>query len=417
MHDDLPTIAIIGAGPIGLEATLYARYLGYPVTLFEKEDTAAHVREWAHVQMFSPFGMNSSSLGISAIQAQDPSHVVPKADQIHTGQQWLDQYLEPLAKSDLVRSCLQTKTRVQAVGRDAAYRNLSDHPEEARFRILVIDETGKQRIEHADILIDASGSWGYPNPMGMGNICAVGESSDLLESMPEKIKLQRGIVDFSKLEIGDGARFAIIGSGFSAATNVMQLNTLHEHSPEIRGFWLTRGHKTATGPIAVIENDSLPQRAELTNAANAVAVDSPWLEWKPGVEVAEIQFNEGRFLLSLSNTEQLEVDYLIGNTGSMGDFQILSGLQIHRCYVSGGPMAWAASLNDASSDCLQQISQGPAAIKTTEPNCFIIGSKAYGKDPRFLFATGLQQIRDVFKVIAERDTLDLYATLKPNHSS
>ena len=417
MHDDLPTIAIIGAGPIGLEATLYARYLGYPVTLFEKGDTAAHVREWEHVPMFSPFGMNSSSLGISAIQAQNPSHVMPEADRTHTGKEWIDQYLEPLAKSDLVRPCLRAKNRVLAVGRDTAHQTPTDSREDAPFRILVSDETETQRIEHADIVIDTSGSWGHPNPMGMGNIYAVGESPDLREQLPDKTKLQRGIPDLAKLEISKGARFAIIGSGFSAATNVLQLKTLQEHSPDIRGVWLTRGRGAATGPLAVLENDALPQRDALARDANAVANDSSWLEWKPEVEVTEIQCLEECFQLTLSNDEQIEVEYLIGNTGSTGDFEMLSGLQIHRCYVSGGPMAWAASMADASSDCLQQTSPGPEAIKTTEPNCFIIGSKAYGNDPRFLFATGLQQIRDVFKVIAERDTLDLYATLKPNLST
>lgn len=80
-------------------------------------------------------------------------------------------------------------------------------------------------------------------------------------------------------------------------------------------------------------------------------------------------------------------------------------------------MAWAASVNQTEGDCLQQTSAGPEALKTTESGFFIVGSKSYGKDPRFLYATGLQQIRDVFKIIAERDNLDLYETMKPNIST
>ena len=74
-------------------------------------------------------------------------------------------------------------------------------------------------------------------------------------------------------------------------------------------------------------------------------------------------------------------------------------------------MAWAASVS-ATGDCLVQKSSGPEAVLTTEPNFFVLGSKSYGKDPRFLFATGLQQIRDVFKIVADRESLDLYATLQ-----
>ena len=39
MAIDTPAhIIIIGAGPIGLETELYARYLGYQVTLIEKDE-------------------------------------------------------------------------------------------------------------------------------------------------------------------------------------------------------------------------------------------------------------------------------------------------------------------------------------------------------------------------------------------
>jgi len=87
MEETQPDIAIIGAGPIGIEAALYARYLGYPVTVYERGDICDHVRRWAHVKLFSPFRMNHSSLGASALMAQDPDHQFPAADESHTGQQ------------------------------------------------------------------------------------------------------------------------------------------------------------------------------------------------------------------------------------------------------------------------------------------------------------------------------------------
>ena len=97
MNEELPKIAIIGAGPMGIEAALYARFLGYPVVLFEKGEIAAHVQAWGHVQLFTPFGMNSSSLGISALQAQDPNHALPAPNAQHSGRDWVTKYLEPLA--------------------------------------------------------------------------------------------------------------------------------------------------------------------------------------------------------------------------------------------------------------------------------------------------------------------------------
>ena len=72
MAVDTPaTIAILGAGPIGLEAALYARFLGYDVIVFERGQVAENVRQWGHVRMFTPFDLNCSPLGKAAIAAQD----------------------------------------------------------------------------------------------------------------------------------------------------------------------------------------------------------------------------------------------------------------------------------------------------------------------------------------------------------
>ena len=61
-------IAILGAGPIGIEAALHARHLGYKVGVYEAgESPCANVCRWGHVRMFSPFGMNASSLGKSIV--------------------------------------------------------------------------------------------------------------------------------------------------------------------------------------------------------------------------------------------------------------------------------------------------------------------------------------------------------------
>ncbi len=62
-------LAILGAGPIGLEAALYAHHLQLPFTVYERGRVGEHVQRWGHVKLFSPFGMNATSLGLSAISA------------------------------------------------------------------------------------------------------------------------------------------------------------------------------------------------------------------------------------------------------------------------------------------------------------------------------------------------------------
>ena len=417
MNEELPKIAIIGAGPMGIETALYARFLGYPVVLFEKGEIAAHVQAWGHVQLFTPFGMNSSSLGISALQAQDPNHALPDPNAQHSGRDWVTKYLEPLASSDLIRGCLRTHVQVQAIGKDRFASPTSMDASMPPFRLLTINAQGEQAIETADIVIDTSGTWSHPNPCGKAGIPAMGELETREKELPETTMFDHGIPDLSQLEFDSNATFAVLGSGYSSATNVMQLQGLVAQHPAINAYWLTRGDRSNLGPISVVDQDPLPYRDELARTANSLAVNADWLQWISGVELESIQFDSGEFQLLLSNGHTLSVNHLLANTGFEGDYQMLRGLHVNRCYISGGPMAWAASVNQTEGDCLQQTSAGPEALKTTEPGFFIVGSKSYGKDPRFLYATGLQQIRDVFKIIAERDNLDLYETMKPNIST
>src|SRR3954454_10912892 len=113
MAIDTPArLAILGAGPIGLEASLYARFLGYEVVIYEAEGVAASIRRWGHVRMFTPFGMSRTTLGVAAIQAQDESYRPPADDAQLTGHEWIEWYLLPLAGTDLLADCLRLNTAV-----------------------------------------------------------------------------------------------------------------------------------------------------------------------------------------------------------------------------------------------------------------------------------------------------------------
>ena len=61
-------LAIIGAGPIGLEAAVAAIERGFEAKIFERGKAADAVRQWGHVKMFSPFGMNSTARSRARLQ-------------------------------------------------------------------------------------------------------------------------------------------------------------------------------------------------------------------------------------------------------------------------------------------------------------------------------------------------------------
>ena len=56
-------------------------------------------------------------------------------------------------------------------------------------------------------------------------------------------------------------------------------------------------------------------------------------------------------------------------------------LQVHECYASLGPMDLAAALlKHAGGDCLSIPGQGAATLRNPEPNFYILGAKSYGRN-------------------------------------
>src|SRR6058998_1492619 len=92
-----PRIAILGAGPIGLEAGLYARQLKLPFTIYEQGRVGEHIWRWGHVKLFSPFGMNVTPLGRKAVQATKLEPEFPADDACISGREHVELYLSPLA--------------------------------------------------------------------------------------------------------------------------------------------------------------------------------------------------------------------------------------------------------------------------------------------------------------------------------
>ena len=97
------TIAVIGTGPLGIEAALYGRYLGYDVTLIEGETLAKQLL--AESDGDAPIPMRpdrcASPLARSALAAQEGS-LEPKRSPT-TVNEWLEQIWQPLLETDLLR--------------------------------------------------------------------------------------------------------------------------------------------------------------------------------------------------------------------------------------------------------------------------------------------------------------------------
>jgi thioredoxin reductase len=405
-------IAVLGAGPIGLEAALYARFLGYDVDLYERGAVADNVRHWQHVRLFSPFGMNASPLALAALAAQDATYQPPDADALMTGQEFLARFLLPLSETDLLPDALHTHTEVLAISRGGLLKGDLvglEGREDPEFRLLLRDAFGRERIETADVVIDATGTYGNHNWAGMGGIPAIGEQ-ELVNSM------EYGLPDVlgGHRDIYRSRHTLVVGSGYSAATTIVALATLAQKDSQTRATWITR---RPPPPIAMIAEDRLPERQQLAQQANTlVAGAAAGFDYRPETLLEAVAWDAAaekfRVHFAGRHADELEVDQIVANVGYRPDNRLWSELQVHECYATGGPMKLAATLaEEISQDCLDQKSCGPQALLNPEPDFYVLGAKSYGRNSRFLISVGLQQIRDLFTILADRAELDLYANM------
>jgi thioredoxin reductase len=405
-------IAVIGGGPVGLEAALYASELGADVRVYERGAIARHVAEWGHIHMFTPFGMNHSPLGRRVLESEGCK--IPDDETFQTGAEWRESYLLPLAKRTALADRLALGDRVVTIGRAGLLKG--DHiGDDARSRqpfTLLIEAGGFEHYEEADLVLDCSGSWGIPNRLGRGGVPALGERG----ARPH-ISYHPVDVAGEQRERYAGRRTLLVGGGLSAATTAVALAGLAAEVDGTRVVWATR--RAGEVPILPLEGDTLERRVELTHAANRVAAEpARGVEWLPDAEVRAIHWNApaAEFEVALHSAtggERAETfDRVIANVGYGPDSSIYKELQIHECWASRAPMKLAVSLAaaqaDAGGDCLKLGGFGPEVLVNPEPGFFILGMKSYGRNSAFLMSTGVEQVRDVFRLISGRADLDLY---------
>ncbi|HEV7784226.1 MAG TPA: FAD-dependent oxidoreductase [Thermoanaerobaculia bacterium] len=396
MTDAKPRIAILGAGPTGLEAALAAADEGFPFTVYEAAaSVAGNVRAWGHVRLFTPWEMN--------VSPRMRSHLAdaPHGTECPTGSELAERLLEPLAGLPEIAPHLRLSTRVLGIGREG----LLKHEEIATaergrrpFRLLLTDSTGREWTETADLVIDATGTWENPNTLGDAGIPAPGERAFDSE-------IRRDIPDFAR-EATDwaGKTVLLAGAGHSAQTAARELARLAQEAPDTEVVWLLRNPEPSWGTHP---GDPLPERAGLAAKAAALAAGaSPAVAVRRGAVVEEISKPNGRFHVVLRNgrdPETIEVDRILSLTGAVGDHGLYRQLQVHECYATCGPIKLSGALLGAgSADCLTQTTHGAETLTNPEPGFFILGSKSYGRNNTFLMRIGWEQVGEVFGLLDGR---------------
>lgn len=390
-----PQIAILGSGPTGLEAALAAAERGLPFTLYEAApQVAGHVRSWGHVRLFTPWSMNVSPRMRGALEGAGVP--VPEGESCPTGDELVERLLAPLAALPSVAPNLRLSSRVVAVGREGLLKHeeISSAARASRpFRLLISNGEGNERIEHATLVIDTTGTYSNPNLLGDGGIPAPGETA--LDGA-----IRRHLPNFAREEDWAGKTVLLVGGGHSAQTAVRDLAKLAETAPGTRVLWAVRG---AVHSCGADDSDVLPERGRLLREAAALAAGgSPAIVIKPGVAIESAKSNGEKVEVSLrsaAGVETVEVDRILSLTGFVPDDRMYRQLQIHECYAFSAPMKLSAALLGAAGgggDCLSQTSHGADTLVNPEPNFYILGIKSYGRNTNFLMRVGWEQVGEVF---------------------
>jgi thioredoxin reductase len=393
------TLAIVGAGPVGLEAAVAALDAGFDVHVFERGDVGAHPLAWGHVRMFTPWRMNVGPASRARLAASgwEP----PDPDAYPTGAELAGRCLQPLAALPELRERVHTHAQVVHIGRSGLVK--SDSPATERraqpFRLLVRDPGGRENFLSAYTVIDASGVYGQPNWAGDGGIPARSE----LYLAPQLSYHPDDVLGLGR-ERYAGRRVMVIGAGASAATTVSSLARLVSEAPGTSVVWVTR--QPANHVLPPIADDPLSERHALYAQARELAMGAdPGVSHVGGARVDGFEFNSAthRYRVTLMVGDQPrveEVDRIIVNTGYGPDDSLYRELQVHECYASRGPMKLSAALDDAgASDCLTVPAFGADVLANPEPDFYILGHKSYGRNPSFLLEVGFQQVAEVIAAL------------------
>ena len=273
------TVAIIGAGPVGLAAAAHVLERGLQPIVLEAGDNVGHaMRQWGHVQLFSPWEYNIDKAAARLLATTGWNS--PEPDQYPTGAEMVERYLEPLAAHSALEPHIRTSSRVTGISRAGFDKLKTKGREAAPFEIRYQNGQGPKLVK-ADAIIDASGTWHSPNPAGANGLPAIGEkeaADRIAYGMPDVLGSDRARYA--------GKTVAVLGSGHSAIGTLTDLAKLAEQAPGTRPIWLLRGSDPAKA-FGGGANDKLVARGEL-GAAFAALVTAGRIELESGFRVSHL---------------------------------------------------------------------------------------------------------------------------------
>jgi len=383
-------VVVVGAGPVGLAAAAQLRERGLAPVVFERGESAgAAIAGWNHVRLFSRWGELIDPAARRLLDTTD--WTAPDDDGYPTGQDWTRDYLVPLATA-LGDDIVQLNTEVVGVARHGRDRVVDAGRDTEPLSVHLRRSDGTEDRITARAVIDASGTWTTPNPLGGEGLPALGER-DAVDVIEYRVP---NLADEAVRARYAGKHIVIAGSGHSALTAIVALADLEKQAPGTRISWvLRRGDVGST--FGGGDDDQLPARGALGLRAKA-AVDAGLLTVVPGFRTATIEpaDDDDRVVLVSDTGARIDdVDRVVVLTGFRPDLSWLSEIRLGLDPVLQAPTQLAPLIDPNVHSCGTVYPHGVAELSHPEPNVFLAGMKSYGRAPTFLAMTGYEQVRSI----------------------
>lgn len=385
-------IVVIGAGPVGLAAAAHLLARGLePLVLEAASDVAANMRDWGHVRLFSPWRYNIDRAARALLERH--GWAGPDLELLPTGRDLVEQYLRPLAALPDIAGRLRLGHRVVAVSRRDVDKVKTGGRDASPF--VVRYETADGEVELlASAVLDASGTWATPNPLGANGLPAIGEkafASRIHYGIPDATGALRNRYA--------GRRTVVVGAGHSAANALLDLARLAGQEPGTQLVWAVRGTDLRRA-FGGGDADALVARGALGTALRNLQAGGG-LEMVTGFRVAKVAAAGEQLFLESSDGRRIEgIDQIVAATGQRPDLVPLRELRLKldpwlECTEVLGPL-----IDPNLHSCGTVRPHGVRELSHPEPGFYTVGVKSYGRAPTFLMATGYEQVRSIAAFLA-----------------
>jgi thioredoxin reductase len=379
---------------VGLAAAAHLVTRNQPFIMFEAGDrVASNVLSWQHIRVFSPWRY---ILDKAAVQLLSKSGwTKPDDDELPTGGELYERYLKPLSELPTVKPNVLLNAKVLSIGRKNTDKMKTADRDDLPFVIQAGIGNGVEQFE-AKAVIDTSGTWNSPNPIGSGGLYAIGE-------VENRDKIFYGIPDIrgSKMDRYKNKSVLVVGSGHSSINAILELDKVKDLFPQTEIHWVLR-KKNIQDVYGGQESDALEARGALGIRIEQLVNNDRVNVFTP-FQIQQIISRENRLtIIGFQNDQKFAlpgIDEIISNTGSRPDFSFLREVRLNIDPALESASEIAELIDPNIHSCGTVRPHGEKELRHPDKNFYIAGSKSYGRAPTFLMATGYEQVRSIVAAI------------------